>query len=141
MPHTHFTRQSLSPTLHTSILTPKGPLAIPCAFQVPNSSHVIPYAGPGSQCFTGQSLCWSRFLKLHTQILMSDASHALHMPILTHNGPHIILCSFAGAQHITRKSLYWSRFLTLHRPILIPNTSHAIIYACIITFGSPEDRQ
>ncbi|MBW0503614.1 hypothetical protein O181_043329 [Austropuccinia psidii MF-1] len=102
-------------------------------FQVPNTSHMVPYTGPGSQRFTGQSLR----PMAHTPILMSNASQSFTCNSLcfsrfpTHHTQFLTLGRVPNAsqanpyaQHFTCDSLRWSRL-----PIPTPKASNTIPYA------------
>ncbi|MBW0492454.1 hypothetical protein O181_032169 [Austropuccinia psidii MF-1] len=89
--------------------------------QGPDASHAIPYTGPGSQCFTCDSLILGRFQTLQTQCLK-----LVQVPNTSDESPHIQCLTRAShdnpyAQHFTHNSLCWSRFPMLHRPILTPD--------------------
>ncbi|MBW0520092.1 hypothetical protein O181_059807 [Austropuccinia psidii MF-1] len=95
--------------------------------QGPDASHMIPYAGPGSQSFTHKCLQPT----LHTQFLklgqVPDASNAILRLVQVPDASHTIPYSGTGSLRFTGQSLYPMLNrpileLKLHRPILTPKS-------------------
>ncbi|MBW0468645.1 hypothetical protein O181_008360 [Austropuccinia psidii MF-1] len=79
--------------------------------RVPNASHSITDAGPGSRPFTGKSLHLSRSLLLHTQILINVILIVCHLR--TGNDSH----SSGGLLTCRKPQVSYGEDLKQYRPM------------------------
>ncbi|MBW0503510.1 hypothetical protein O181_043225 [Austropuccinia psidii MF-1] len=80
-------------------------------FQRPNTSHATPYTGPGSQCFTCNSLSLARFPMLHMQFLMlvqfpNTSNASSYTQCLTHASHANPYALFPTLSHVPNASKY-----------------------------------